>query len=98
MFQLKSDLKCRKCNHKKIKFETNYMFDLPLSLCKMVTVEINLYRLPFRYKLYFDKINKKFDEFIEKEGVEVETEVEVEVEVEIEAEVEINIGRIMKKK
>ena len=67
LFQFKSNLKCRKCNTIKIKFETNYIFDLPLSLCKMVTVEINLYRLPFRYKLYYNKINQKFDEYIKKE-------------------------------
>ena len=64
MFQLKSNLKCRKCKTTKINFETNYIFDLPLSLCKMVTVEIFLYRLPFRYKLYYDKINKNFADFI----------------------------------
>ena len=67
MFQLKSNLKCRKCLTKKYNFENNYMFDLPLSLCKMVTVEIYLYRLPFRYKLYFDKIDKNFAEYIKKE-------------------------------
>ena len=64
MFQLKSNLKCRKCKNTKINFETNYIFDLPLSLCKMVTVEIFLYRLPFIYKLYYDKINKNFANFI----------------------------------
>ena len=67
MFQLKSNLKCRKCQTKKYNFENNYIFDLPLSLCKMVTVEIYLYRLPFRYKLYFDKIDKNFSEYIQKE-------------------------------
>ena len=67
MFQLKSNLKCKKCNTIKVKFETNYMFDLPLSLCKMVSVEVNLYRLPFRYKFYFNKINEKFDEYIKKD-------------------------------
>ena len=66
MFQLKSNLKCRKCNTIKFNFETNYIIDLPLSLCKMVTVEVNLYRLPFRYKLYYNKINEKFNEYINK--------------------------------
>ena len=46
MFQLKSNLKCRACQTKKFNFESNYIFDLPLSLCKMVTVDIHLYRLP----------------------------------------------------
>ena len=64
MFQLKSNLKCRKCNTTKFNFETNYIIDLPLSLCKMVTVDIYLYRLPFIYKLYYDKINKKFEDYI----------------------------------
>ena len=67
MFQLKSNLTCRKCKTKKFNFETNYIFDLPLSLCKMVTVEIHLYRLPFRYKLYYDKINKDFDNYLKKD-------------------------------
>ena len=67
MFQLKSNLKCRKCNTTKFNFETNYIFNLPLSLCKMVTVDIYLYRLPFIYKLYYDKINKKFEDYINKD-------------------------------
>ena len=67
MFQLKSNLKCKKCKQTKKNFETNYIFDLPLSLCRMVTVEIYLYRLPFIYKLYYDKINKDFESFIQKE-------------------------------
>ena len=67
MFQLKSNLKCKKCKQTKINFETNYIFDLPLSLCRMVTVEIYLYRLPFIYKLYYDKINKDFESYIKKE-------------------------------
>ena len=54
MFQLKSNLKCKKCNTVKYNFENNYMFNLPLSLCKMVTVEIYLYKLPFIYKLYYN--------------------------------------------
>ena len=67
MFQLRSNLKCKKCNNVKYNFETNYIFDLPLSLCRMVTVEIYLYRLPFRYKLYFDIINKDFKNYIKKD-------------------------------
>ena len=64
MFQLKSNLTCKKCGTKKFNFETNYVLDLPLSLCKVVTVDINLYRLPFKYKIYYDKINKNFSDFI----------------------------------
>ena len=67
MFQLKSNLTCKRCGTKKFNFETNYIFDLPLSLCKMVTVSINLYRLPFKYKIYYDKINKNFSDFIKLE-------------------------------
>ena len=66
MFQLKSNLKCIKCKNKKYNFETNYIFDLPLSLCKMVTIEVFLYRLPFRYKVYFDIINTNFKNYLEK--------------------------------
>ena len=65
MFQLKSHLKCKKCGKVKYNFENNYIFDLPLSLCRMVTVEIYLYKLPFNYKLYYSKINPKFKEYIE---------------------------------
>ena len=67
MFQLKSNLKCRACQTKKFNFESNYIFDLPLSLCKMVTVDIHLYRLPFIYKIYYDKINQKFENYIKKD-------------------------------
>jgi len=42
MFQLKSNLTCEKCKNKKYNFESSYVFDLPLSLCKMVSVEVNL--------------------------------------------------------
>ena len=66
LFQLKSNLKCRKCQTKKCNFETNYAFDLPLSLCNMVTVDINLFRLPFIYKIYYDKINKNFEHYRKK--------------------------------
>ena len=66
MFQLKSHLKCKKCGKVKYNFENNYMFDLPLSLCRMVTVEIYLYKLPFNYKLYYSEINNKFKEYNEK--------------------------------
>ena len=61
MFQLKSNLTCKKCGNKKFNFESSYIFNLPLSLCKMVTVRINLYRLPFKYKVYYSKINKDFE-------------------------------------
>ena len=67
MFQLKSNLTCKRCGTKKVNYETNYVFDLPLSLCKIVTVNIHLFRLPFKYKIYFDKINKNFAEFIKLE-------------------------------
>ena len=67
MFQLKSNLKCKKCNKVKYNFENNYMFDLPLSLCKMVTVDIYLYKLPFIYKFYFQEINQKFKQYLEQQ-------------------------------
>ena len=38
-----------------------------MSVNNLVTVEINLYRLPFRYKLYYNKINKKFNAYIKKD-------------------------------
>ena len=66
MFQLKSHLKCKKCGKVKYNFENNYMFDLPLSLCRMVTVDIYLYKLPFNYKLYYSEIDDKFKEYKEK--------------------------------
>ena len=66
MFQLKSNLTCKKCKNKKFNFESSYVFDLPLSLCKMVTVHINLFRLPFKYKIYYDQINQKLKRYKEK--------------------------------
>ena len=48
MFQLKSNLKCKKCNKVKYNFENNHMFDFPLSLCKMVKVDIYFYKLPLK--------------------------------------------------
>ena len=67
MFQLQTNLMCKFCRNNKVNFETNYIFELPLSLCRMTTVEIYLYRLPFIYKLYYDKINKDFESYIKKE-------------------------------
>ena len=67
MLQLKSNLTCKKCGTKKVNFETSYVFNMPLSLCKMVTVHINLYRLPFNFKVYYEKKNKDFKDFKEKE-------------------------------
>ena len=67
MFQLKSNLTCKKCGNKKVNFESSYIFNLPLSLCKMVTVRINLFRLPFKYKIYYSKINKDFELFAKNE-------------------------------
>ena len=67
MFQLKSNLICQKCGTKKVNFETSYVFNLPLSLCKIVTVHINLFRLPFKYKIYYAKINKDFEAFSKNE-------------------------------
>lgn len=67
MFQLKSNLTCRKCGTKKVNFESSYVFDLPLSLCKMVIVHINLFRLPFKYKSYYNQISKNFDDFLKLE-------------------------------
>ena len=67
MFQLRSNLTCKKCKTTKYNFESNYVFNLPLSLCKLVTVHITLFRLPFKYKVYYDKINKEFKKFKNKE-------------------------------
>ena len=74
-FQLNSKFKCKKCNKCRYNFDVNFVIDLPLPLplplplshCKMVTVEIFLYRLPFIYKVYFDKINENFQDYLEKD-------------------------------
>jgi len=67
MFQLRSNLTCKKCQTTKYNFESSYVFNLPLSLCKLVTVHISLFRLPFKYKVYYDKISDKFKEFKQRE-------------------------------
>ena len=68
LFQLRSNLKCTKCKKNKYKFENNYMFNLPLSLCRLVTVEVYLHKLPFHYKLYYPEINEKFKNYVEENG------------------------------
>ena len=67
MFQLRSNLTCKKCETTKYNFESSYVFNLPLSLCKLITLNITLYRIPFKYKVYFDKIDNKFKEFKQRE-------------------------------
>ena len=78
-FQLQSKLKCMKCKKYRYKFETYTVFDLPLPLplsnCKMVTVEVFLYRLPFIYKVYFDKINKNFQDYLNKNSDKSYTQI-----------------------
>ena len=63
MFQLKSNLQCSKCLKEKYSFETNYIMDVPISLVKMIKVDIILYRLPCCYKFYYDQISQEFDEY-----------------------------------
>lgn len=65
MFQLKSNLTCEKCHNEKITFETNYTMDLPISLGKMIQIEVILYRLPFCFKIYYEQISEKFKNFNE---------------------------------
>ena len=67
LFQLKSNLTCQVCKTRKVNFESSYVFNLPLSLCKLVTVHINLFRLPFKYKVYYAKINEEFKKYKESE-------------------------------
>ena len=66
-YQLKTNLECNKCKKIKYNFEINDILPLPLSYCKIVTVEVFLYRLPFIYKVYFDKINQNFQNYLEKD-------------------------------
>ena len=66
-FQLKSILTCEKCNKQKITYENNTSLFLPVPLSKLIDININLYRLPFRFKIYYDKINSDFVNFCQKE-------------------------------
>ena len=66
-FQLKSILTCEKCKKQKITFENNTSLFLPVPLSKLIDININLYRLPFRFKIYYDKINNDFVNFCKKD-------------------------------
>ena len=63
MFQVKSNLTCKTCGTTKSSYEQNYIMDLPISEGPIVSINIELYRLPLCYKVYLDKINMKFRKF-----------------------------------
>lgn len=64
-FQLKSVLCCEHCQKTKVSFEQIHSIDLPISLGRMIKVDIMLYRLPFKYKLYYSTINEEFRKYCE---------------------------------
>ena len=59
--------KCKKCGNSKYNFENDYILNLPILKCRLIHVEIYLYKLPFQYKLYYPEINEKFKNYIEQE-------------------------------
>ena len=63
MFQVKSNLTCKQCGTTKTSYEQNYIMDLPISEGPIVSINIELYRLPLCYKIYLDKINMKFRKY-----------------------------------
>ena len=62
-FQLKSVLTCAVCHKQNITYETNTNLYAPIPTSKYISVNIHLKRLPFNYKLYYDKLDKKFKEY-----------------------------------
>ena len=54
LFQLKSNLTCQVCKTRKVNFESSYVFNLPLSLCKLVTVHIKVKKIKIKIlKIYY---------------------------------------------
>ena len=62
-FQLKSILTCTVCHKQNITYETNTNLYAPIPMSKYISVNIHLKRLPFNYKLYYDKLDNKFKEY-----------------------------------
>ena len=62
-FQLESILTCEKCKGQKRTFETYNNLYLPIPLNQYLDLEIVLFKIPFVYKIYYDKINEEFNLF-----------------------------------
>ena len=62
-FQLESILTCENCKSQKRTFETYNNLYLPIPLNQYLDLEIILFKIPFVYKIYYDKINEEFDLF-----------------------------------
>ena len=61
--QSKKILKCEKCLSQKMQFEISHNLMLSVENSKIITLNICLNRLPFRYKIYYDSINQEFNRF-----------------------------------
>lgn len=59
-FQLQSILTCQECKRKKISYEFNTSLFVAVPEPKQIQFRIYLYKLPFLLKIYYDKINKSF--------------------------------------
>jgi uncharacterized UBP type Zn finger protein len=57
--QMKSTLTCMKCGGEKISFETFSTLNVPIPQKGTIILEVVLHRLPFTFKLYYDKIELK---------------------------------------
>lgn len=57
--QMKSTLTCIKCGCEKISFETFSTLNVPIPQKGTIVLEVVLHRLPFTFKLYYDKIELK---------------------------------------
>lgn len=60
-FQLQSILTCQECKRQKISYEFNRTLFVAVPEPKQIQFRILLYKLPFELKLYYDKINKYFE-------------------------------------
>ena len=54
-YQIKIESKCKKCGNSKYNFENDYILNLPILKCRLIHVEIYLYKLPFQYKYIIQK-------------------------------------------
>lgn len=62
-FQMKSIITCAGCLDSKISYEAKTFLSLPIKTNPYINLNIILFRLPIKYRLYYDKVNPDFNEF-----------------------------------
>ena len=62
--QMKSTLTCMKCGSEKVSFETFSTLNVPIPQKGIIMLDVILHRLPFTFKIYYNKIQHKNNNFI----------------------------------